>query len=372
MTSFLPFSSALRRTPPCMAWLGAGLALLLAAAAAQARPLGAQGENFLYQVESGDTLEALARRYTRDPGNWRALQALNQVADPYRLSIDRILRIPLALIPRQAARALVTHVHGQVSRDGKTLQVGDTLGTGDILRTGQGSATLSLEDRSLLTIAPNSEVRVRNLQTFHGTGLTDTVLDLPHGSVESSVAPEDTGVGRFEIRTPATVTGVRGTQLRVHAGKAGSRHEVLHGEAAIRNPAQAEQRLAQDHGAAYDTSGAWLGTQALLPAPVLQPPEPGASSLAWTPVPGSTAYRVRIALDPAGTQLESSRQVTQARIPLDMSGSGFRYLFVRAIDALGIEGSDAMLRIRITNSLISPDGRPVLSGDGTPISLGNG
>lgn len=371
MTISLSFPVARCRSLAGLSLLGAGLALLLAGTATQARPLGAQGEYFLYQVEPGDTLEALARHYTLDPDNWRTLQDLNRVADPYRLSIAQVLRIPLSLIPRQAAQATVTHIHGHVTRSGQALQTGDRLETGDILRSGQGSATLSLEDHSLLTIAPDSEVRVRTLQTFRGSGLSDTVLDLPRGSVESSVAPEDTGVGRFEIRTPATVTGVRGTQLRVHSGGSGSRHEVLHGEAAIQHPGDTEQRLAQHHGAAYDTAGALLGMQTLLPAPVLQQPAPSASSLSWTPVPGAQAYRVRVALDQAGTQQVSSSRVMQANTPLALSGTGFRYVFVRAIDALGIEGSDAMLRLRAASALISLDGNPVTSSDGVPVRLGH-
>lgn len=358
-----------RRAPLGMVLLGASLALLLGTTA-HARPLGAQGDYFLYQVEPGDTLEALARHYTLDPGNWPTLQTLNQVADPYLLQIARVLRIPLAIIPRRPAQAKVTHLSGQATRNGQPLRAGDRLETGDTLRSSQGSVTLTLEDHSLLTIAPDTEIQVRNLQTFRGSELSDTVLSLPHGSVESSVAPDKTGVGRFEIRTPATVTGVRGTQLRVHANKAGSRHEVLSGEAAIRNAAHAEQSLARDHGAAYDTSGALLGTHALLPAPQLHPLEKGASSLTWSPVPGASAYRVRIALESAGTQLEFNQQVTQPQISLVPSGIGVRYVFVRAIDALGIEGSDARLSIWTPDGLISSDGNPVRGGsDGAPIRL---
>lgn len=362
---------ALRRIPSCVILLSASLALL-AYPAAQARPLGAQGNDFLYQVEPGDTLEALAQRYTQNPNNWRPLQNLNQIADPYRLAIAKILRIPLSMIPRQSARATVTHIHGQVTRNEKPLQVGDTVEADDILRSGQGAATLALEDSSLLTIPPGTEVQIRHLQTFRGTGLTDTILNLPHGSVESLVAPNDTGVGRFEIRTPATVTGVRGTRLRVHSGEAGSRHEVLHGLAAIENATSAEQKLTQDHGTAYDGTGSLLGTEALLPAPVLDPlGTPNASTLTWAAVPGATGYRIQLALDAVGTQLESSQLLTQPQAPLNRSGIGARYVFVRAIDRLGIEGNNAMLRIERTGGLISSDGRPVISSDGTPIRLGH-
>lgn len=368
MMPFTLSATVRRRTSPCLAMLGISLALFCNQTV-QARPLGAQGDYFLYQIEPGDTLEALSSRYTLDPNNWPALQSLNQVADPYRLQIAKVLRIPLSLIPRRAAQARVTHLHGRVTRNGQTLQTGDQLETGDTLRSGQGSVTLTLEDHSLLTITPDTEVQIHNLQTFRGSELSDTVLELPHGSVESSVAPDDTGVGRFEIRTPATVTGVRGTQLRVHANPAGSRHEVLHGAAAIQGPVRTEQSLARNHGAAYDASGALLGTHALLPAPQLHPSATHASSLSWSPVQGASAYRVRIALDAAGTQLKSDQRTAQSSITLPPSGAGTRYVFVRAIDALDIEGSDASRRIEAANGLTSSDGLPVLGIDGTPIRL---
>ncbi|MGB6242354.1 MAG: FecR domain-containing protein [Castellaniella sp.] len=362
--------SALRHIPLCLALLGASAALLNSPGA-QAHPLGAQGDYFLYQVEPGDTLEALARHYTLNPANWRVLQTLNQVADPYRMPIALILRMPLDLIPRQPAHATVTHLNGTVTRNGQTLQTGDRLETGDTLRSGPGSVTLTLEDHSLLTIAPDTEVQVRNLQTFRGSGLSDTVLGLPQGSVESSVAPDDTGVGRFEIRTPATVTGVRGTQLRVHADASGSRHEVLSGQAAIQNTARAEQVLANSYGAAYDASGTLQGTQALLPAPRIHPATPDTASLAWDPVPGAAAYRVRIALDAAGTQQLSTQRVTQTQIALAHTQAGSRYAFVRAINALDIEGSDASLRLQGSGGLLSSDDRPVLSSNGEPVRLNN-
>ena len=59
------------------------------------------------------------------------------------------------------------------------------------------------------------------MRQFEGTGLTDSVVRVQRGSVESSVAPEGQGVGR-EIRTPVAVTGVRGTRFRVQSGSGGA------------------------------------------------------------------------------------------------------------------------------------------------------
>ena len=66
----------------------AGLVGVLGAAwsaSAVAQAAGAEGANFIYQVRPGDTLIGVADRFMVNPAGWRELQALNKVADPYRL-----------------------------------------------------------------------------------------------------------------------------------------------------------------------------------------------------------------------------------------------------------------------------------------------
>ncbi|CAM3799000.1 FecR domain-containing protein [Castellaniella denitrificans] len=364
--------------PPSAVPGARALALALLAAClslppnAHARPLGAQGDDFLYQVEPGDTLEQLARRYTLQAGHWPALQRLNQIGDPYRLPVGKVLRIPLSLIPEQPATATVIHAIGRVTADGRPVKPGDVLRAGQSLRSAEdASATLRLEDRSLLTLPPGTTLRLQRLQSFQGTGLTDTRVGLDRGTLESTVAPEGSGVGRFEVRTPATVTGVRGTRLRIHADASGSRHEVLHGGAAIEGPDRTEQRLEPDRGAAYDARGVLLGAHPLLPPPAdLRISRDGGQRLDFTPIPQAAAYAIRVTLDADGTRLESSQRVAGPGAPIHSRSGGTRYVFVRGIDTLGIEGRDAILAAQSLNTgLTASDGSPVLAADGTPVTL---
>ena len=170
MTLLLPPASFPGARPLALVLLSACLFLPFDA---HARPLGAQGDDFLYQVEPGDTLEQLARRYTLRAEHWPALQRLNQVDDPYRLPIGKVLRIPLSLIPERPATATVIHVVGSVMADGRAVKPGDVLRAGQSLRSaGDGAATLRLEDQSLLTLPPGTTLRIRHLQAFQGPGLT--------------------------------------------------------------------------------------------------------------------------------------------------------------------------------------------------------
>ncbi|GAA0800050.1 LysM peptidoglycan-binding domain-containing protein [Cupriavidus gilardii] len=97
---------------------------LLAFAPAQAGPAGADGEYFVHQVEPGDTLFWVAQRYTGRADVWRELQALNRVADPYRLPIGTQVRIPLARIPVTVTSARVVSVVGQADANGAALRPG--------------------------------------------------------------------------------------------------------------------------------------------------------------------------------------------------------------------------------------------------------
>jgi len=355
--------------------LGLATATLLVAsllpAAGNAQPMGAKGEDFLYQVEPGDTLEQLALRYTLKASNWATLQTFNHIDDPYHLQVGNILKIPLSLIPTLPSGATVAYASGDASVDGHPMQSGMVLHAGQTLHTdGQSAVTLILSDGSQLTLDPGTTLQVLRLKKFQGTGLTDTVLEMKSGSLDSSVAPDHQGVGRFEVRTPVTVTGVRGTQLRIRTGDQGSQHEVLQGRIATQGTHRAgEQDVTADHGIAYGTSGQSLGIQKLLPAPTLQTPVStgGGWRLTFEPIPGAAAYRVRVAQDAAGRFPESEQTVTSPVAMVTSRLGGRHYVFIRGISPLKIEGQEASLALEFPWGVTSSDGSPVLDGFGEPI-----
>jgi len=354
--------------------------LILAALACQgfiaspgwSQPAGADGDDFLYRVVAGDTLIDLSQRYTDGPHNWPTLQSLNAVADPALLPIGRVLRIPFSLIPEVPSQARVTHVAGKVDLNGKPLQINDQAGENDVVTSGaDGFATLMLADDSTLTIPAQSSLSIERLRVFKGTGLTDTIFVMERGSLESEVAPADTGVGRFEVRTPVSITGVRGTRLRVHARENGAQSEVLSGSARLGAGAGQGATLRQGQGAAVDPDGKLLGVRPLLPAPLLpqSAPDQSGNALSFPPVPGAHAYLVRVAADPAGARLFSSRQFSVPTVQYSAPGPGTHYLLVRAIDADGVAGADAVMSFEGRAVLKTSDGGAVSTGFGQFVLL---
>jgi len=47
-----------------------------------------------YTVQDGDTLEALARRFYRDPRQWSTLARVNDIRDPRKLRAGRVIWVP--------------------------------------------------------------------------------------------------------------------------------------------------------------------------------------------------------------------------------------------------------------------------------------
>lgn len=347
------------------------------AAPAHSQPAGALGEDFIHRVRQGETLIELATQYTRNQANWNRLQTLNKVATPELLPIGLELHIPLAMIPVRDAQAQVVHVSGQASLNGKSVQPGTPVSEGSTLETApNGFVTLQLADGSRLTLPSNGAVDLTRLRQFEGTALTDSVINVRRGSVESSVAPAGQGVGRFEIRTPVAVTGVRGTRFRVQSSAQGVHSEVLEGSVRLQAHAPGDSpakpvAVAQGYGAAVGADGAMSALRPLLAAPQLGDPvrAGGTWSVPFAPVEGAQSYLVRVSRDADGALPVSSASFPANDIRFSAPGPGTFYVSVRAVDALGLHGADSVRSFEGANMLMTSYGLGVGSGSGGLVTL---
>lgn len=337
-----------------------------------AQPSGARGDDFIYRVVPRDTLIDISTRFTGTPDNWTTLQSLNKVPDTLALPIGRELRIPFALIPERPAQAEIVHATGQVLVNEGAARAQSAINEGDAVETtANGFATFQLPDASVLSLPANSLVRVDRLRTFLGTGLIDIILNLTRGTVESTVAPEDTGTGRYEIQTPVSITGVRGTRLRVRTDKDGTRTEVLSGAAQLGKARADGSQLGAQQGIAVTRDGIMLPVRALLPAPTLTVDTGNRTSrsLMFEPVPNAVAYLVRVAADPSGTRPVWTQIIDGPPAHYRTPGGGTWHVLVRAIDDLGLMSEDATVAVEGRQVLISGSGEPVINSFGDPIVL---
>lgn len=339
-----------------------------------AQPRGADGDDFLYHVVAGDTLSDIAERYTSGSNNWRLLQQKNQVDDTLALPIGKLLKIPFAMIPVSDDKATIQHVKGNATINGNLAHANEPIHAGDtIITSDNGFLTVQLSDHSTISIPPNSTVLVQQLNRFTKAPLTDSILKLEAGSVESRVAPDARGVGRFEVHTPTAVTGVRGTTLRVHhqTNTDHSITEVVSGQAHLHTRNNTQHTLGIQHAAVTNPTGQVVATTRLLPAPLLEQADPDRtrSPLIIHPVTGAQQYLVQVSLDREGANIVSREWIDVSPYPLRSYANGPHYVWVRAVDEYGVMGDDAQLHYTGLLGVISRNGQGVLTDYGLPLAL---
>ncbi|WP_395703013.1 FecR domain-containing protein [Aquabacterium sp.] len=313
-----------------------------------------------YRIERGDTLIGIVARQC-GPGPTGA-SCRSSTAWPRRLVPGQSLRIPLAWLRVQPVRAEVLHVQGdvRVQRAGgapEAVAAGATLGTGDLLLAGRDAAmALKFADGSRLLVRPETQVRFERLVQIGAAGVPDTRLKLDSGSVDSRVVPGVVG-RRYDIGTPSVNLGVRGTEFRTQVEAQTTRVEVIEGTVAAAGEAPGgagsrSARAATPIGAGFGTV-AVAGQGVAAPQRLLDPPDLASTAqrlervplrLAWSPLPGASAYRAQVfpaeGSDAADRLLLDSRSAEPLARWADLPDGRYE-LRVRGIDALGLEGRDA-------------------------------
>jgi hypothetical protein len=322
-------------------------------AAAHAQTFIPESE-FVYVAKSHDTLIGLGRRLLREPRRWRELQTRNHIANPRRIPLGTPIRIPYGWLRTTAEAATVVGVSGAVLLDGTPASAGQSAPQGAVLRTGSdGSVTLDLADGSVITLQKSSELSLEEMQRIDNVDSAhDTQLQLRSGHLQTVVKPHG-DIGRFEIRTPVAVSAVRGTQFRTAFDTASmdATTETLEGTVGVTSAAAAVAvAVPADFGTRVERTGAPLVPVRLLPPPDLAG-LPGTNTtpqlhLQWTPVAGATRYRVQLAPDPDFHTLTADMDLAVPQLTLPAPPEGNFWLRVRSIDALGLEGLDAVRAIR--------------------------
>ncbi len=326
--------------------LAAAVLLSAAPAAAQSPVSSRQAETLDYVVRPGDTLIDLASAYMNRPLDYRRVQRENRVANPRRLSIGRTLALPVDLLRADPDEARIAGFRGAVSLNQDGVSGAPTSGQivreSAVLSTGANAfVRLALSDGSHVVVPSNSRVRVSRLRRYAINGAVDHALTVETGRAESRVTPR-TRPGGFAIRTPVSVSAVRGTDFRVSFDEASERSatEVLEGAVAVAS-GENEALAAADQGVSAAAGAVRL--QPLLPAPALARPDAPQTQpqvvFEVQPLPGAERYRGRIAQD-AG-MIESFAEADSAPGgPLvfgDME-EGAYFLRLTALSPEGLEG----------------------------------
>jgi hypothetical protein len=319
---------------------------LLFAAVPLAPASAAPADLVRYEVRKGDNLFALARSYLRSLGDYRAVQTLNHIADPYQVPVGRTLLIPRSLLRFTPIEARVLAWRGDVriTHGGRTVAtaVDAVVREGDAIETGANAfLSLGLPDDSVVALPSQSQLRIARLRQYVMMSAVEREFDILSGRARAVVTPLKKPEDQFRFVTPSAVSAVRGTELRVAYDPASKRAatEVLEGHVAVGGGGR---DVMVDAGRGVVAGAGGPGEPvALLAAPKLIRPGvvQDADTLSFTvePLAGAKAYHVQIAKD-AGfidtvSETESGPQVVMPGIE-----EGSWFVRVSAMDENGLEG----------------------------------
>lgn len=341
------------------------LATIVLALAATVGPAVAAEPTVAFTVNASDTMIGLSNSVLVSPAAWREVAALNRMRSPYRITSGQVLVIPQRLMRWQAVAVALVSSSGDVRVNDAVVAAGSapvTLAEGQRLQTGDtGSAVLEMSDGSRFKLPPSSLAEVINSRRYAArggvapaadsspsTGLFSGVLRVLSGSVEV-FASKLQRARPLEVTTPTAVVGVRGTHYRVsydEAANRATRTEVLEGKVrADTADASAGADVARAFGARLDADAKPPAVVALLAAPNLGNVAPRFERplVRFALQPADGAVRVQVAADASFDAVISDQRVaagTEARLAGLPDGDW--HLRARRIDALGIEGFDAV------------------------------
>ena len=222
--------------------LAAGVLALLVSSSpayAQSRATAAPDDAIDYRVQRGDTLIDLAVAYLNRPADYRQLQRRNRVANPRRMATGRNLAFPVSLLRADPDQARIASFRGAVTLSqgpatGAPSQ-GQSVSEGAVLTTGANAfVRLALSDGSHVVVPSNSRVRLTRLRRYALNGAVDHAMTVEAGRAESRVTPRQRP-GGFVVRTPVSISAVRGTEFRVAFNDAADRSatEVIEGRVEV-------------------------------------------------------------------------------------------------------------------------------------------
>lgn len=230
----------------------------------------------VYKIKAGDTFNKIARKYLVQTLDLAAIKKVNRLRDLDQLTIGDNLNIPRQFVKKSPSKAVVMSLSCatpiRLSNSAKLLIVGSTLQEGAVIEIPPECHTsLLLEDGSIARLPSGAALKITTLRKNPLESAPEVRFDLTKGRIELDVHKGREKTTPFEVRTPLSVMGVRGTEFRVgyspndQAGQV----EVLGGVVQTRGTRDnASKPITKGLGVPIDAKGNSLAIEKLLDAPL--------------------------------------------------------------------------------------------------------
>jgi hypothetical protein len=327
----------------------AAVALTTATAAGAAPP----DAPVAYVVKPGDTLIGLAIAYLNKPSDYRHVQRANRIVRPRTLQIGARLLIDPSLLRSTPINARLSAVSGpvQLETGGQRAlaRAGMALVEGQRLTTGAGGfATFEMADDSRVTLPSNTSLRIERMRQTILDNAPQRVFHMDQGRGVISATPNSNPNAKFEIRTPVSISAVRGTEFRVGQDPSGAKAqtEVLKGAVGVDLTAATAASPPVLAGFGVSASPAGVGPSVrLLPAPKLgeggQRQGDRVVRFAVQPVDQAALYRLALSRDAGFVDVFAEATTPAPSAEFGDIANGVYFVRLTALDSGGLEGLPA-------------------------------
>lgn len=351
-----------------------GTLCLLMAALVFPQAVAAQSDEgtVTYRMKAGDTLQSVANEYMVGNNAVGVIARLNRIANPRRIPIGTVIRLPRNMLDYRDAGLRVLHSSGPVTINQAQPEAGDTLSESAVIVTGPNGfvSFQSTAGGGEISLPSNSRVVLQRARIYDLRNLRDIRFEIHNGRSDIR-APTLGEEERFQTRTPVAVTAVRGTHYRVGHDEASgiSVTEVTEGAVAVADEAGADDAQLTTEG--FGVSATEVGVSApeeLLPPANFDTPigiqTAETVAIAVSPPDGAVQTRVQLATDV--TFLEVVAEQTFSGTVAEFEGLADQRYFVRArgIAESGLEGLSGSgdFRRKLVGSEASVEISPIADG----------
>jgi len=319
----------------------------------------AQAEDWIYKVRERDNLWNLTVDHLIDISYVKKVQALNNISDPWHIVPGTILKIPSQWVRHFPALLRVQNLQGSAviledeARQTKPLKVGDLVMLGDIITTSSASTLIiGFLDGSQILLQEDSSLKVDHLMLLENTGMLDSQLQLLSGRLETQVSPDKGTARQFKIKTPVTVTSVRGTDYRISAEEEQnqSKTEVVEGKVIVTGEDKSRLILAGFGTITVKDQDPMPPVKLLLAPDISHIPSPFNEvpiQLFMPALKQGLGYRVQIANTAEFQDILFDKPFHSSIIRGPDLADGDYHIRVRAIDSQQLEGYNAQAQITI-------------------------
>lgn len=305
-----------------------------------------------YPIHRGDTLFALSRAYFAGAGSLAKVRRLNRITNASLIHAGATLRIPRAILRDERTVATVESFSGNVTLQpggaAVAARAGARIGEGAIIETGPGGfVSLRLADDSVVSLPSQSRVRIVRLRKVLLTGSLEREFAAETGRIRARVTPMSDPGSNFRVRTPLTVSAVRGTEFRIgfNPDSQSATTEVEDGKVEVSAVTAASgaagAMVPPGFGASVGPAGT-SGVVALLPAPRLTDADAVQTEaelrFVAEPLAGAAGYRIQLARDAGLLDLVAESSGTGPVFTLPSLPAGTYFARVTALDPGGLEG----------------------------------